>query len=184
MTARETSIPGVLILVPDLFEDDRGFFQETYHREWYAEHGLTGVFVQDNHSHSRARVLRGLHYQLRRAQAKLVSVLRGSVFDVAVDIRTGSPTFGKWVGQVLSGENRLQLYIPEGFAHGFCVLGEEADVTYKCTDYYSREDDYGILWSDPGLAIDWPEKWIHPRLGTSLSFVSGLQCNYLATFTT
>jgi dTDP-4-dehydrorhamnose 3,5-epimerase len=153
---RETLIDGVLICDLDVFEDDRGFFVETHHMEKYAEGGITGPFVQDNFSHSKKGVLRGLHYQYPRAQAKLVSCIQGSIFDVAVDIRRGSPTFGKWVGTVLSDENRRQLFIPEGFAHGFCVFSDKADVVYKCSDFYHQEDDLGILWSDTVVNIDWP----------------------------
>jgi len=152
----QTDIPGVIILEPVVYRDSRGFFLETYHIEKYREAGINGTFVQDNHSCSRQGTLRGLHYQLKNPQGKLVYVGRGEIFDVAVDIRRGSPTFGRWEGARLSAENRRQLYIPEGFAHGFCVLSEEADVFYKCTDLYTPGDDYGILWSDPSLAINWP----------------------------
>lgn len=129
---------------------------ETYHEKRYCEAGLSRHFVQDNYSHSCGGTLRGLHYQLPHVQAKLVSVMWGAIFDVAVDIRHGSPTFGKWVGQRLSDKNRRQLYIPEGFAHGFCVLSKTADVVYKCTDFYSAESDRGILWSDSAIGITWP----------------------------
>lgn len=118
--------------------------------------GFHEVFVQDNHSHSERGTLRGLHYQLKHAQAKLVYVVRGEIFDIAVDIRQGSPTFGEWTGSILSEENKCQHFIPEGFAHGFCVLSETADVLYKCTDLYAPGDEYGIIWSDPTIAIDWP----------------------------
>lgn len=131
---------------------------ETYHQQRYAQHGLDREFVQDNHSHSVARTLRGLHYQLNHPQAKLIGVTRGKIFDVAADIRTGSPTYGQWVGQVLSAENGKQLYIPEGFAHGFCVLSKKADVHYKCTAFYVPEDDRGIAWNDPVLDVEWPVK--------------------------
>lgn len=153
---RETLIDGVLICDLDVYEDDRGFFLETFHLEKYVKGGIQGPFVQDNYSHSRQGVLRGLHYQLPRAQAKLVSCIRGTIFDVAVDIRYRSPTFGQWVGTVLSDENRRQLFIPGGFAHGFCVLSPFADVVYKCTDFYYPEDDRGVLWSDRAINIDWP----------------------------
>ncbi len=153
---RQTLIDGVLICDMDVFEDERGFFLETFHLDKYVEGGIEGPFVQDNYSHSVRGVLRGLHYQLPRGQAKLVSCIQGTIFDVAVDIRQGSPTFGKWVGTVLSAENRRQLFIPDGFAHGFCVFSESADVVYKCTDFYYPEDDRGILWSDPEVNIDWP----------------------------
>lgn len=150
------ALPEVLIIEPPVFGDARGFFMETFHTRKYAELGIARPFVQDNHSRSRRGILRGLHYQLRQPQGKLVYVVRGEVFDVAVDIRRGSPTFGKWVGEYLSEENKRQIFVPPGFAHGFYVTSAEADVFYKCTDFYRREDEYGILWSDAGLAIDWP----------------------------
>lgn len=156
MKVIETSIPGVLIFEPKVFGDSRGFFKETYRQERYQEAGIQGPFVQDNYSRSSQSVLRGLHFQLNHPQGKLVSVVRGEVFDVAVDIRVGSPTFGQWVGDYLSEDNHRQLYIPEGFAHGFCVMSETADFTYKCTDYYNPEDEKGIIWNDPDLAIEWP----------------------------
>jgi len=152
----ETTLKGVVLVEPDVFNDPRGYFLETYHAGRYAEGGIPGPFVQDNFSHSVRGTLRGLHYQLKRVQGKLVMALEGRIFDVAVDIRKGSPTFGRWVGVELSGENKRQLYIPPGFAHGFCVLSETADVLYKCTDVYSREDERGIIWNDPALAIAWP----------------------------
>lgn len=151
----EQSLPGVLLIEPAAFKDGRGFFMETYHMDKYHEAGLDRPFVQDNLSHSRRFTLRGLHYQLNHPQGKLIYVVSGEILDVAVDIRRGSPTFGEWTGIRLSGENRRQLYIPEGFAHGFCVLSESADVIYKCTDLYAPGDEYGILWSDPALAIEW-----------------------------
>ena len=160
MTAKitETELPGVLIIEPTVFSDDRGFFLETFHQAKYAELGLEKPFVQDNHSRSSRGVLRGLHYQLNHPQGKLVYAVRGHIFDVAVDIRRGSPTFAKWVGVHLSDENHKQIFVPEGFAHGFCVLSETVDVTYKCTDLYTPGDDHGILWSDEQIAIDWPVK--------------------------
>jgi dTDP-4-dehydrorhamnose 3,5-epimerase len=154
----ETDLPGVVIVEPDLFRDERGFFLETYHQKRYAEGGIDCLFVQDNHSHSRQGTLRGLHYQLKQSQAKLIYVSRGEIFDVAVDIRRGSPTFGKWAGERLTGENGRQMYIPMGFAHGFFTLSETADVIYKCADFYAPGDEYGILWSDPDIGIDWPDK--------------------------
>jgi len=150
------SLPGVVLIKPDVFEDSRGFFMETYHLEKYREKGLDKVFVQDNHSFSRKGTLRGLHYQLHHAQEKLVYVVAGKIFDVAVDIRRGSPTFGRWTGTLLSAENRHQLFIPEGFAHGFCVLSETAGIIYKCTKPYAPGDEYGILFSDPTIDIVWP----------------------------
>ena len=154
----ETALPGVVIVEPDIFRDERGFFMETYHQRRYAEGGMDCLFVQDNHSHSHRGTLRGLHYQLKNGQAKLIYVSGGEIFDVAVDIRRGSPTFGKWVGTHLNDKNGRQIYIPRGFAHGFYTLSETADVIYKCTDFYAPGDEYGILWSDPDIGIEWPEK--------------------------
>ena len=151
----ETSLPGVLVIKPRAFEDPRGFFMETYRQNALADAGIRETFVQDNHSHSSRGVLRGLHYQLHHPQAKLCRVVTGEVLDVAVDIRVGSPNFGKWVGVVLSAENRTQIYIPKGFAHGFVVRSETADFLYKCSDYYDGPDDRGVLWNDPDLAIEW-----------------------------
>ena len=156
MRVRETSIPGVLVVEPVVHRDARGFFLETWHEERYRQAGIPATFVQDNHSRSGERTLRGLHAQVKRAQGKLVRVVEGEVFDVAVDIRVGSPTFGRWVGERLSADNFLQLWIPPGFAHGFCVLSPVAQVQYKCTDFYVREDEITILWRDPDLAIEWP----------------------------
>jgi dTDP-4-dehydrorhamnose 3,5-epimerase len=153
-----TGLSGVLLIEPRVFTDDRGFFMETHHYQKYADRGLDVTFVQDNHSHSRQGTLRGLHYQLKQAQGKLIYVVKGEIFDVAVDIREGSPTFGKWLGARLSEENRKQIYVPEGFAHGFCVLSEQADVIYKCTDFYSPDDEYGINWADTEIGIEWPVK--------------------------
>jgi dTDP-4-dehydrorhamnose 3,5-epimerase len=151
----ETSLPGVLLIKPRVFEDARGFFMETYRADTMAAAGVTETFVQDNHSRSGRGVLRGLHFQLRRPQAKLCRVARGEVLDIAVDIRVGSPHFGKWVGEVLSEENRHALFLPRGFAHGFVVRSETADFLYKCSDYYDASDDRGVLWNDPVLGIDW-----------------------------
>ena len=151
-----TPLSGVLVIEPTVFEDARGFFFESYHYKRYVEHGITATFVQDNHSRSVKNTLRGLHYQVNPGQGKLVRVVVGEVFDVAVDIRFGSPTFGKWYGTFLSAQNKKQMYIPVGFAHGFCVTSEVAEFEYKCTDYYSPKDERGILWNDPDLAIDWP----------------------------
>ena len=152
----ETKVAGVVVIEPAVYGDERGFFMETYNVGRYGEAGLAKVFVQDNHSRSCRGVLRGLHYQLERPQGKLVGVVRGEIFDVAVDIRQGSPTYLKWVGVRLSEENHRQLYIPEGFAHGFCVLSDLADVTYKCTHVYVPGDDHGILWCDEQIGIEWP----------------------------
>jgi dTDP-4-dehydrorhamnose 3,5-epimerase len=156
MKVIETDLPGVLIIEPRVFGDDRGYFFESYQSERYATAGLPARFVQDNHSHSKPGTVRGLHYQLRHPQAKLIRVIRGSIYDVAIDIRRGSPTFGKWVAAELSEQNRRQLFIPAGFAHGFCVPTEKTDVEYKCTDYYAADDQCGIIWNDPALAIPWP----------------------------
>jgi len=150
-----TSLPGVLIIQPRVFGDARGFFMETYRQNILAEAGIRETFVQDNHSHSSRGVLRGLHYQLRHPQAKLCRVAQGEVLDIAVDIRLGSPHFGKWVSVVLSGDNHRQIYIPTGFAHGFVVRSDTADFLYKCSDYFDAADDRGALWNDPALAIDW-----------------------------
>jgi len=153
----KTAIPEVLLIKPKVFGDTRGFFLETYNKERYMDAGFPDVeFVQDNHSRSSKGVLRGLHFQLNHPQGKLVQVATGSVFDVAVDIRVGSPTFGQWYGCVLSEENHHQLWIPPKFAHGFCVLSDTADFIYKCTDYYRPEDEGGLLWNDPEVGIDWP----------------------------
>jgi len=157
MRATPLDHPEVLLIEPDVFPDPRGFFMETFHSIKYAEHGLPAVFLQDNHSRSSRGVLRGLHYQLKNPQGKLVRVVSGEVFDVAVDIRRGSPWFGKWVGAILSEENHRQMYVPPGFAHGFCTLSESADFLYKCTDLYAPGDEYGIAWDDPEIAIEWPE---------------------------
>ncbi|MEK6753846.1 MAG: dTDP-4-dehydrorhamnose 3,5-epimerase [Chloroflexota bacterium] len=151
-----TKIPDVVILTPNVFGDPRGFFMETYRDSEFTEAGIGQKFVQENHSASQKGVLRGLHYQIRQAQGKLMRAIAGEIFDVAVDIRRSSPTFGQWVGIILSAENKLQLWIPPGFAHGFYVLSENAEVTYKVTDYYAPEWDRSILWSDPQIGIDWP----------------------------
>jgi dTDP-4-dehydrorhamnose 3,5-epimerase len=151
-----TAIPGVLVVEPDIHQDGRGFFLETYHADRYREHGITGPFVQDNHSRSAANTLRGLHLQVRRPQGKLIRVIEGEVFDVAVDVRRGSPTFGRWVGVSVSAENFRQVYVPAGFAHGFCVVSPIAQVEYKCTDVYDPADEIGIAWNDPAVGITWP----------------------------
>ena len=150
------AIPEVKLIIPDVFGDSRGFFQETYKQEAYRAAGIDAPFVQDNWSRSTKGTLRGLHYQLPNPQDKLVWVVSGEIFDVAVDIRRGSPTFGKWVSAVLSVANHHQFFIPAGFAHGFCVMSDEADFMYKCSACYSPQDEKGILWSDPALAIPWP----------------------------
>ncbi len=156
MRCYDTSLPGVKIFEPKVFEDRRGFFMETWNASRYAEWGIPADFVQDNLSLSTRGILRGLHYQQPNPQGKLVYVLQGEVFDVAVDIRYGSPTFGQWTGVSLSAQNRRQLYIPEGFAHGFCVVSEVALFAYKCTEFYLPDNDKGIHWNDPELNIQWP----------------------------
>ena len=151
-----SSLPEILIIEPSVFQDERGFFMETYQQRRYTEAGIESIFVQDNLSRSVHGTLRGLHYQVKHAQAKLIQVIEGTIFDVALDIRRGSPYFGQWTSVHLSDENKRQLFLPEGFAHGFCVLSESAQVVYKCTDFYAAEDEGGVLWSDPTLAIAWP----------------------------
>lgn len=158
MNVITASLEGVLIIEPDIFNDNRGFFMETYNRDRYRKYDINRIFVQDNLSFSVQGTLRGLHYQIKHPQAKLVQVITGQIFDVAVDIREGSSTFGKWIGVHLSDKNKRQLFIPEGFAHGFCVLSETAHFLYKCSDFYAPEDEGGILWSDPDIGIDWPVK--------------------------
>ena len=152
----ETALPGVLIIEPKVFGDARGFFIETFQVERYREIGITQPFVQDNHSRSQRGVLRGLHFQKTRPQGKLVRVSRGAVYDVAVDINPKSPTFGRYVGVELSDDNHRQLWIPAGYAHGFCVISAVADFEYKCTDFYFPEDEGGLIWNDPDVAIPWP----------------------------
>lgn len=152
----ETKIKGVYIIEPKVFGDNRGYFMETYNKEHFAEAGLTMNFVQDNESSSSKGVLRGLHFQTKHTQGKLVRVTKGEVFDVAVDLRKGSPTYGQWEGVVLSAENKKQFYIPEGFAHGFLVLSDHAIFNYKCTDFYCPEGEGGVLWNDPDIGIEWP----------------------------
>lgn len=151
-----TSLPGVVVFEPKVFGDHRGFFLETFRDRLLAEAGIDKTFVQDNHSRSSRGVLRGLHYQLIQPQGKLVRVARGKVFDVAVDVRKGSPHFGEWYGTVLDDESLRMMYVPPGFAHGFVVLSETADFIYKCTDYYHPQSEQGILWNDPDIGIEWP----------------------------
>jgi len=155
MKFTETGLPGVMLIEPDVYRDPRGFFLETYNAEKYQQ-AIPDVFIQDNHSLSARNTLRGLHVQSPHQQGKLVRVTQGEVFDVAVDIREGSPAFGQWHGEILSAENFLQLYIPPGFAHGFCVLSETAEFLYKCTDTYHPEHEQVVAWDDPDIAIDWP----------------------------
>ncbi|MGF1640798.1 MAG: dTDP-4-dehydrorhamnose 3,5-epimerase [Rhodospirillales bacterium] len=156
MKVIETALPGVLLVEPQVFGDARGYFYETYRWQRYADAGIAVCFVQDNVSYSERGVLRGLHLQNPEAQGKLVHVLEGAVFDVAVDVRIGSPTFGRWTAAVLSGDNKHQLYIPEGFAHGFCVTGRSALVAYKCTAPYAAGNEIAVAWNDPDVAIAWP----------------------------
>lgn len=156
MKVTALDIPGALLIEPVLFRDQRGLFCETFHEQRYAQAGLAEPFVQDNFSRSVRGTLRGLHYQQPHAQGKLVMAVEGAVYDVLVDIRKGSPTFGKWQGFDLTSENYRQLYVPPGCAHGFCVMSEHASVLYKCTDFYSPKDERGIIWNDPALAIAWP----------------------------
>lgn len=151
-----TPLDRVLVIEPQVHRDERGFFVESYSARDLEGHGITTTFVQDNHSRSVQGTLRGLHYQVGTGQVKLVRVLAGVIFDVAVDIRWGSPTFGQWYGQELSADNFLQLYIPIGFAHGFCVLSDTADVSYKCSSYYTPQDERGLAWNDPAIGVDWP----------------------------
>ena len=179
MQVETAGLPGVVILRPRVFEDERGFFLESYNQETLRSHGIETAFVQDNHSRSARGTLRGLHFQIPPAgQVKLVRVVRGAIWDVAVDIRVGSPTFGHWVGAELSAENFRQLYIPSGFAHGFCVLSEEAEVLYKASHVYSPAHEQGIVWNDAALQIAWPvaEPLLSERdrrLGTLADYVSG-----------
>ncbi len=156
MQVESCKLEGVLLVTPKVFGDDRGFFMETYNQAVAKEVGLPTNFVQDNHSKSSKGVLRGLHYQYPQWQGKLVRVVQGEIFDVAVDIRHGSPTYGEWVGYTLNDENKQQLYVPEGFAHGFVVTSDTAEVVYKCTDVYAPDQEGSLLWNDPEIGIDWP----------------------------
>jgi dTDP-4-dehydrorhamnose 3,5-epimerase len=151
----ETTIPGVCEIVPKVFRDSRGFFLETYHQSRYLELGISEGFVQDNHSASAKGTLRGLHYQLRHAQAKLCRVVEGEALDVAVDLRVGSPSFGQWASVILSSQKQNQIFIPAGFAHGFLALSETVQFLYKCSEYYDPKDEYGLQWNDPGIGISW-----------------------------
>lgn len=163
MDYKPLDIPDVVLLTPKVFGDERGFFMETFRQNEFEEHCGDYRFVQDNHSKSRKGILRGLHYQLKQPQGKLVRVTQGRVFDVAVDMRSDSSTFGHWVGVELSDENKHMLWVPPGFAHGFYVLSETAEFSYKCTDYYAPDDEHSIRWDDPSIAIDWPFDG-HPQL--------------------
>jgi dTDP-4-dehydrorhamnose 3,5-epimerase len=156
MEFEQTNISGVIILKPQLFGDERGFFMETYSSDLFARAGITGPFVQDNHSGSQQNILRGLHYQIRHSQGKLVRTVAGDIFDVAIDLRRSSPTLGRWVGTLLTAENKKQLWIPPGFAHGFYVVSKWAEVVYKSTDYYAPEWERCLQWNDASLGIEWP----------------------------
>jgi dTDP-4-dehydrorhamnose 3,5-epimerase len=159
-----SALDGVLLIEPKVFADDRGFFLETYGRDNYRRAGIAFDFVQDNRSRSDRGVLRGLHYQEPHAQGKLVQVVRGAIFDVAVDIRLGSPNFGRWSGVELTGDNHLQIWIPPGFAHGFLTMADQTDVTYKCTDEYAPQHQHTLLWNDPAIGIVWPDLGTDYRL--------------------
>lgn len=156
MKVINTNIPDVKIIEPQVFGDERGFFMETFRESWFQKHVADVRFVQDNHSKSSKGILRGLHYQTQQTQGKLVRVTHGEVYDVAVDMRKNSPTFGQWVGILLNDDNKRQLWVPAGFAHGFYVTSESAEFVYKCTDYYAPEYEQSVLWNDPKLAINWP----------------------------
>lgn len=156
MKITHTRLPGVILLQPNRHTDPRGFFVESFHVDRYADAGIPTSFVQDNHSHSSRGVLRGLHFQRQRPQGKLLWVLSGEVYDAVVDVRRGSPTFGRWEGVTLDSKHYQQLYVPPGFAHGFCVLSESVDFVYKCTQYYDAHDEAGIAWNDPDIGIEWP----------------------------
>jgi len=156
MKVTESRLKGVLLIKPRVFEDSRGFFLETYNRDRYRDNGIEAEFVQDNYARSTRGILRGMHYQIKHSQAKLVWVPEGEVFDVAVDLRKDSPTFGQWEGYTLSSKNKHQLFVPTGFAHGYCVISETADFMYKCTDFYYPEDEGGLIWNDPKVGIEWP----------------------------
>lgn len=160
----ELELSGLALIKPSIFSDNRGFFFQSYHQREYMEAGIESLFVQDNRSRSAYGVIRGMHYQLRHAQDKLVSVTHGNVMDVVVDIRRGSPTFGRWATTILSDENHHQLFVPKGFAHGFCVLSETADLFYKCSDFYDPEDEFSFRWNDPHVGIGWPELAFEPVL--------------------
>ena len=172
MNFKETKIQGVLILEPDVFKDKRGYFLETWNKERYEKNGIPYSFVQDNISFSKKGILRGLHFQYPQPQGKLIQVLSGKVIDIAADIRIGSPTYGKWHSEILSDTNHKQMFVPSGFAHGYCVMSESAIFSYKCTDFYNPATEHGIIWNDPDLNIDWqieepvlsPKDAKYPRL--------------------
>ena len=156
MNVTESRLKGVFLIKPRVFEDPRGFFLETYNQDRYAQHGIGVDFVQDNYAHSPGGILRGMHYQIKQGQDKLVWVPQGEVFDVVVDLRKDSPTFGQWDGYALSSKNKHQLFVPVGFAHGYCVTSNTADFMYKCSNFYHPEDEGGLIWNDPKVGIEWP----------------------------
>ena len=175
LVAMTTDLLGVLVIEPKVFGDDRGFFFESFNAKEFSDvTGLSETFVQDNHSKSSRGVLRGLHYQVRQPQGKLVRVIQGEIFDVAADIRVGSPTFGQWVGVMLSAENKKQLWVPAGYAHGFLVVSETAEVLYKTTDYYAPEHERSIRWDDDDLKIEWPDSALPPALSAKDASASPL----------
>jgi len=173
MNIEETKLSGVLILEPKVFTDDRGYFFEIWNSTHYKQSGIPGPFVQDNISFSKKGILRGLHFQYPQSQGKLIQVLSGEVLDVVVDIRAGSPTYGQWVGEVLSESNHRQMYVPPGFAHGYCVTSEAALFSYKCTDFYNPSTEHGIIWNDPDIGIEWPIA--QPVLSTKDAVYPGLK---------
>ncbi len=178
-----TSIEGILIIEPRTFKDNRGFFMETYNQNRYNASGINTTFVQDNLSYSLKNTVRGLHFQIKHPQAKLIQVISGEIFDVAVDLRPGSNTFGKWTGIRLSDKNRRQMFIPENFAHGFCVLSKFALFYYKCSDFYVPDDEGGIIWSDPDIGIEWPVKNpIISKKDTQYQKLSALTAEQLPSF--
>lgn len=183
----DTALPGVCVIEPKVHGDARGFFLETWREDTFAALGIAARFVQDNWSRSQKGVLRGLHYQLGRPQAKLVRVITGAVFDVAVDVRHGSPTFGRWAGEVLSDDNKRALFIPEGFAHGFLVLSDTCDFVYRCTDYYAPTEERGVLWNDPAIGIAWPVTSMEPLLSgkdQGNTKLEAMSVDHLPTFIT
>ena len=183
MKISTTAIEGILIIEPKTFRDKRGFFMETYNQRRYNASGINATFVQDNLSYSLKNTVRGLHFQIKHPQAKLIQVILGEIFDVAVDLRPASDTFGKWVGIHLSNKNTRQVFIPEGFAHGFCVLSEFAYFCYKCSDFYAPDDESGIIWSDPDINIEWPvENPIISEKDKQYQKLSGLTAEQLPSF--
>ncbi|MGD9559019.1 MAG: dTDP-4-dehydrorhamnose 3,5-epimerase [Oscillospiraceae bacterium] len=177
-----TEVPGLVVIEPAVFGDDRGFFMETWHQAAFEEAGIRADFVQDNHSKSRRGVLRGLHFQWQNTQGKLVRVVRGRVFDVGVDLRPGSPHFGRWAGAELSEENRRQFYVPPGFGHGFLVLSDEAEFTYKCTDFYNPAAEGGIRWDDADIGIKWPDVGAAPLLSEKDAALPGFSAQDFTPF--